>query len=391
MPDLQPDIGSGDALIIVPPFASTTMPSLAAHLLQSCVRREGYQVKVLYANLIFAAEIGQLNYEALSRGSLQYMLGERLFCSKAYGLPPFGRDDFFTRVKGAQLTVNNNNICVDLKVADLAEWESVAHSWVDKVCCAVAQQQFRVVGCTSTFEQTSASIALLNRIKQLSPDTITVLGGANCEGEMGEGILTLGANVDYVFSGESEKTFPAFLGRLAAGDYPRDRIVSGQPCFNLDDLPAPEYAEFFQQRQRWLSNAELGERENLWVTYESSRGCWWGQKHHCTFCGLNGETMSYRQKSAQRLLSDVKTLVSASPTKRVCMTDNILPHNYFRSFLPRAPEEIPGVTFFYEVKANLSLQDVMALKQAGVKMAQPGIESLSNACLQLMKKGVSAQ
>ncbi|HZA22670.1 MAG TPA: hypothetical protein VFA32_08720, partial [Dehalococcoidia bacterium] len=151
------------------------------------------------------------------------------------------------------------------------------------------------------------------------------------------------------------------------------------------------YAEFFEQCQRHLPEADAWLPSNVVLTYESSRGCWWGQKHHCTFCGLNGETMSYRQKSAQRLLSDVKTLVSASPTKRVCMTDNILPHNYFRSFLPRAPEEIPGVTFFYEVKANLSLQDVMTLKQAGVKMAQPGIESLSNACLQLMKKGVSAQ
>src|SRR5690554_4943620 len=109
MRHLQLDIGSGDALIIVPPLASTTMPSLAAHLLQSCARRDGCQVKVLYANLLFAAEIGQLNYAAVSRGSLQYMLGERLFCSAAYGLPAFGKDNFLARLEGARVTVNNNN------------------------------------------------------------------------------------------------------------------------------------------------------------------------------------------------------------------------------------------------------------------------------------------
>jgi ribosomal peptide maturation radical SAM protein 1 len=391
MRDLQFNIDPGDAVIIVPPLASTTMPSLAAHLLQSCARKAGYNVKILYGNLLFASQIGQLNYEALFRGSLQYMLGERLFCSAAYGLPAFGRDNFLAQLKDARVTVSKNNIRAELEASDLAKWERNVHAWVEQVSCAVHERGFKVVGCTTTFEQTSASVALLNRIKQLSRRTVTILGGANCEGEMAEGIVSLGANVDYVFSGESETAFPKFLGRIASGDYPNGRIVRGEPCMDLDDVPAPEFTEFFEQRRHWLSRPELDDQKNLWVTYESSRGCWWGQKQHCTFCGLNGETMHFRQKSAQKLIEDIKALVNTCPTRRVCMTDNIIPHDYFRNFLPRAPEEIPGVTFFYEVKANLSLQKVMTLKQAGVKQLQPGIESLSTECLKLMKKGVSAQ
>ncbi|HXQ35563.1 MAG TPA: radical SAM protein, partial [Anaerolineales bacterium] len=45
---------------------------------------------------------------------------------------------------------------------------------------------------------------------------------------------------------------------------------------------------------------------------------------------------------------------------------------------------------FYEVKANLKKEQLRALRQAGVKTIQPGIESLSDNVLKIMKKGVSA-
>ena len=32
------------------------------------------------------------------------------------------------------------------------------------------------------------------------------------------------------------------------------------------------------------------------VFVETSRGCWWGERMHCTFCGLNGATMAYPQQ-----------------------------------------------------------------------------------------------
>ena len=57
----------------------------------------------------------------------------------------------------------------------------------------------------------------------------------------------------------------------------------------------------------------------------------------------------------------------------------------------RLPDELPEVTVFYEVKANLSLPQVLALKRAGITSIQPGIESLSSRLLTLMKKGVQAR
>ena len=64
------------------------------------------------------------------------------------------------------------------------------------------------VGFSSSFHQTAASAALAHRLKQLKPDLRTVLGGANCEGEMGEAVAEHFECFDVVVSGEGEKCFP---------------------------------------------------------------------------------------------------------------------------------------------------------------------------------------
>ena len=40
------------------------------------------------------------------------------------------------------------------------------------------------------------------------------------------------------------------------------------------------------------------------MVMETARGCWWDAKHHCTFCGLNGEFMGFRSKSPLRALAE---------------------------------------------------------------------------------------
>ena len=233
-------------------------------------------------------------------------------------------------------------------------------------------------------------MALLAQIKRARPEAITALGGANCEGEMARGIASLNAPIDYVFSGECESVFPDFLRRAVAGEpLPADRIVRGEPCFDMDSLPEPCFEEYFAQ----LDNALPAWRENneIWLPYETSRGCWWGARQHCTFCGLNGETMAFRQKSSDRAIAGAKRLLSRYPSRHLGMIDNILPHSYFRTVLPRLAEELPPAQLFYETKSNLTLEQVQLLRRAGVYRIQPGIEALSSSLLCRMKKGVLAR
>ena len=74
----------------------------------------------------------------------------------------------------------------------------------------------------------------------------------------------------------------------------------------------------------------------------------------------------------------------------VSMVDNVLDMNYFKELLPELREKKLPVHFFYEVKANLTKEQVRMLHEAGVFWIQPGIEGLNTHILKLMGKGVSA-
>jgi hypothetical protein len=107
-------------------------------------------------------------------------------------------------------------------------------------------------------------------------------------------------------------------------------------------------------------------------------GCWWGERSHCTFCGLNGATMAFRSKTPERVLSEIKFLCERYGVATFSVVDGILDMRYFRSVLPRLAEARLGIEFFWEVKANLDHRHVRQLRAAGVRFIQPGIESLSD-------------
>jgi ribosomal peptide maturation radical SAM protein 1 len=394
--------GKAEVLIIVPPFASLWYPSLGAHVLQGCAQRAGFSADVLYASVLLAAEIGEAAYEQIGAESIA-MAGERYFARSAFGLPPLGH--------AAELTFDARRIYGDAKgelyrglypdgraasmggvkpitLRALQQAEKASCGWVDRVARAVIARGYKIVGCTTTFQQTNASVALLNRVKELDPAIVTVLGGANCEGEMAEGVASLKARIDYIFSGESEETFPAFLHAVLSGAPPREKIIQGRPCMDMDALPLISSREFFEQRAAYLPDSAPA--SSTYLTFETSRGCWWGQKQHCTFCGLNGEGMAFRRKSPERVVEELRGLMRESPTRNVSMTDNIMPREYLKTLLPRLSHELPEANVFYEQKSNLSFDEVMLLRKAGVSTIQPGIEALSTSLLKLMRKGVQA-
>lgn len=381
-------IERGDALLIVPPWANLMMPSLGVHLLQACAAEAGLAVRVLYANLALAGAIGETDYVALAcdYSSTPELIGERFFARAAFDRPPLGlpldgSDD-------ARFAAVIADYGLKLSLDAVRERERWLTRWIERTAEAVARLGFPVVGASTTFEQTASSIALLRAIKRLRPETVTLLGGANCESDMADGILSTGADIDYIFAGESETSFVEHLAALRAGSRPPERCVKNPVRTDMDALPRPDYREFFAQRERLVPDSPSPPSE-AWVLYESSRGCWWGEKQHCTFCGLNGLGMRFREKSAPKVLDDLRALVTEHPTKKVWLTDNIMPTSYFRSLLPRLPTEVPDVQLFYEEKANLSLEKVRLLRDAGVVEIQPGIEALSTSLLKRMAKGVT--
>jgi magnesium-protoporphyrin IX monomethyl ester (oxidative) cyclase len=156
----------------------------------------------------------------------------------------------------------------------------------------------------------------------------------------------------------------------------------------IDEAPDPDYDDYFGTIDRVFPSGSVITPK---VSFETARGCWWGERVQCTFCGLNGESLDYTSMSASRAIRLIQSLLDryASQSNMFFSVDNIMPKSYPTEVLPflRPP---PGVELFYEVKANLTEAEVRALARAQVRSIQPGIEALSTDVLRLMRKGSNA-
>ncbi|MFL6198690.1 MAG: RiPP maturation radical SAM C-methyltransferase [Thermoanaerobaculia bacterium] len=400
-----------DVLLVSMPFGPVVQPSLGLGLLKSALPPG--TAKVLYLSLAFARRIGRPLYHWIN-DRLPFattLAGEWLFRPALLPEVPEEPRQYLDEVllaptarwrEDAGDPLTNRVLVPEGLVDDLLGVRGLTDDYLDWCAGEVLAHRPKIVGLTSVFEQHAASLALARRLKERSPETRIVLGGANCEGVMGLATLRAFGFVDAVVSGEGEVALPQLVARWLAGEpaegiqgvYTRrspavlERAVSVPNAASprhLDDLPYPDFDDFFAQFAE--SGFVLGREARL--LFESSRGCWWGEKMHCTFCSLNGAAMAYRSKSAGRALAELRWLTGRYPGRSISTVDNILDMQYFKTFLPILAEERLDVEIFYEVKSNLRKDQIRLLRDAGVRSLQAGVESLSDEILQIMGKGVS--
>src|SRR5262249_3563570 len=70
--------------------------------------------------------------------------------------------------------------------------------------------------------------------------------------------------------------------------------------------------------------------------------------------------------------------------------DNILETSFIEELFGRLARQAWSYRIFYEVKADLSREQLLQLRLGGIRRVQPGIESLSSHTLALMRKGTRA-
>ena len=259
-----------------------------------------------------------------------------------------------------------------------------------------------VVGFTTTFSQNVSSLVLAKLLKSHDPALQIVFGGSNCDGPMGEAMHRAFPWIDVVVRGEGERVLPELIRNLFDGGTLRpqpglcfrsggQRVVSesdGRVSVPMEEVPVPNYDEYFERLQRSPLRAEI--LPHLTIPFESARGCWWGAKKHCTFCGLNGSTMAFRSKSPELVVEMLVTLAQKYGRLDFAAVDNIIDMRYFDELLPKLRDTGHDFSLFYETKANLKKEHLRAMRDAGVLSIQPGIESLSTPILRLMDKGVTA-
>ena len=272
-----------------------------------------------------------------------------------------------------------------------------ASDFIERCVASVDWNSCAVLGVSTSFQQNMASLAFASRVKARFPHVFVVFGGSNCQGEMGIELHRRYPFIDAVCLGEGDRTYPELVRRHFAGesivDLPgfvvRDRagatVVPTRPVDQieqLDQLPYPDFSDYYERRRTLPVCSSYASV----LMFETARGCWWGAKHHCTFCGLNGRMMLYRSKSQERAYNELKYLVDRHGTD-VASSDAILDLGYFHKFLPRLAAEGPVIRMFWQLKANIRPDQLAVLSRAGIKRIQPGIEALDTPLLTLMKKG----
>jgi ribosomal peptide maturation radical SAM protein 1 len=100
--------------------------------------------------------------------------------------------------------------------------------------------------------------------------------------------------------------------------------------------------------------------------------------------------MQFRSKSPRRVLDELAQQTRRYRSFHFEAVDNVLDMAYLTSLFPALAASETGYEFFYEVKANLSREQLRLMARAGVTRIQPGLESLSSHVLGLMRKGVRA-
>jgi ribosomal peptide maturation radical SAM protein 1 len=383
--------------LVFMPFGSYRMPSLGVSLLKSSVAQRGFECDIHYLNLPLAEQIGFDNYARITEWfPNRWLIGEWLFAPTLFGENREADLQYVDRV----LLGDPIDKIMPLEVLLLLDLRDRIAGFVDECYEAVDWSQYGMVGFSTSFHQNCASLALARQIKLRHPDLPIVFGGSNCVDGMGmslfrlfpfldfvcpgEGDLAFPELVEAVFSGDSTRAIPGMLSRRNAADAPAGP-APGLVC-DLETLPWADFTDYFAQ----LRGISLPRETEIYLPLETARGCWWGQAHQCTFCGLNGAERRFRSKSPQRVLDELASLKDNYGNKhRVHITDNILDYRYFQALLPDLAAKALGLSFSVEVKANLKREQIALLAKVGVKSIQPGIESLSDSVLRLMRKGTT--
>ena len=128
----------------------------------------------------------------------------------------------------------------------------------------------------------------------------------------------------------------------------RSSYAPAQRQHALGSLPIPDYDDFFAAAHELELPSTVAGAE-VSIPFESARGCWWGAKHHCSFCGIFTGQLAFRSKSPERVRHELDALADRYGVPTLFAVDNIMDQRYVgrpvRAAVAGAqglPDRVPG-------------------------------------------------
>ena len=389
MYDTSKNEGPRRLLLISMPFALSYTPSIQLGTLCTYLKSKGISVDVHHAYLKCADILSHELYHILSN-----FRGDELFYSSLL---------FPDNLKKHRHRIEKN---CNKRIKDFTDEKPVPfqtildkiRSFNEDLLTTIDFSHYALIGFSVTNDQMGPSIYLAREIKRRHPHTPIVFGGGRCADDLGISLLKTFSEIDFVVSGEGEKTLTSLFLNLnnkrfdeIKGLIWRDNKsvkFNGPP----EKLPSesfliPEYEDYFTQLEVCSQKFINLIRHYITIPVEGSRGCWWNK---CTFCNLNMQYSGYREKSVEMILHEVSNQVDKYQYHTIKFVDNIQRIKDFDTLMIGLKDLKKDLNIFLEIRAaRLSKEDFRLMQSAGVKTVQIGIEAFGNGMLQKMNKGVT--
>lgn len=389
-------MSKGSISIISLPWGMIQEPALGPSILVSSLRSRGYDARVHYFQHRL---LKHLSYESYTRLADVFALNDFVFAGAI--------NPEFDEIQSSTLDTiadqlwrfnpkwyNDPRFTAASSIRDyvLKIRNEIIPGYLEECADAVLQENPGLVAFSCLYDQTISSLALARLIRKRRPDIRIIMGGYAVRGPVARHIADTFDWIDSVVEGPGEDIIVEFARAAAAGEAEAlpPGLAGAITATNLiENSPTPDYSDFEKCLAQLSCDFDI---EIDWrvVPYESSRGCWWGQKSHCIFCGIKKEDLAYSFKSDSRVLEDLVELNRRHGKTVFRFVDYIIPLDYFDTLFPRLRSQGSAFRLTCETKSNLSAERIRALAASGFAEVQPGIESFSTSVLKGMRKGVTS-
>ncbi len=374
------------------PWAPVHEPSLALGILKQCLINANYRAQSFHLSADLLRWVSAETYQFVADS---WAVNEFLFTGEISGssepdtnqlnMLEYLCDRYVESSRSKKYTSRESLLSLFLDLR-----EKIIPRYLDVCADRILNASPSIIGFSCMFDQTMASLALANRIKNIEPSIQVVLGGYALYGEPGKSVSQAFPWVDKIVIGDGEEVIVEIASqtrRNSENDTSTQQIVNSRPV-SMDSVPTPNYDDWFNDISDLHSKHSIEIKTHI-LPVEASRGCWWGEHRHCVFCGIDEESLKYRVKTADRTIESLRQLrMKHGYQNSFRFSDYIMPNEYFKTFLPTLAREETPFDLEGEIKANQSPDRVKLLAEAGFRAVQPGIESFSSPVLRKMDKGV---
>ncbi|MGE0658283.1 MAG: RiPP maturation radical SAM C-methyltransferase [Reyranellaceae bacterium] len=286
-----------------------------------------------------------------------------------------------------------------LDPSEMRKIQQLADECFERILAEPGWAQTRACGFSLGINQSLMGLTLARRLRESHPHVRIAFGGSQCSDPMGIALLEAFNFIDAVGCGECDDSIaPLFESLLAVREptsipniayrWEGHVRVGAKASTHAADFGTPDYDDFREPAMRFMRK----HRKPVSYYVEGSRGCWWGEKHHCTFCGIHSQEIRSRSRPGADVVKDIVGLASSHPAINIALSDTLVPQAHLRHVVPalRTALSESDVELFADFKPNLSKRDVASLARSGFTGVQLGIETFSDRLLKRMRKGATS-